>query len=105
MKSILVTGSSSGIGAAICEHFSQIGWKVFGSVRNQYDGDKLTDICGENFIPLIFDVTDIYAIKEAANLVESHLGKNGLNCLVNNAGINISGPMAVSYTHLRAHET
>ena len=62
MKSILVTGSSSGIGAAICEHFSQIGWKVFGSVRNQYDGDKLTDICGENFIPLIFDVTDINAI-------------------------------------------
>ena len=54
MKSILVTGSSSGIGAAICEHFSQIGWKVFGSVRNQNDGDKLTDICGENFTPLIF---------------------------------------------------
>ena len=93
MKSILVTGSSSGIGAAICEHFSQIGWKVFGSVRNQNDGDKLTDICGENFTPLIFDVTDINAIREAANLVESHLGKNGLNCLVNNAGINISGPM------------
>ena len=45
MKSILVTGSSSGIGAAICKHFSQIGWKVFGSVRNQNDGDKLTDIC------------------------------------------------------------
>ena len=87
MKSILVTGSSSGIGAAICEHFSQIGWKVFGSVRNQNDGDKLTDICGENFTPLIFDVTDINAINEAANLVESHLGKNGLNCLVNNAGI------------------
>ena len=82
MKSILVTGSSSGIGAAICEHFSQIGWKVFGSVRNQNDGDKLKDICGENFTPLIFDVTDINAINEAANLVESHLGKNGLNCLV-----------------------
>ena len=93
MKSILVTGSSSGIGAAICEHFSQIGWKVFGSVRNQNDGDKLTNICGENFTPLIFDVTDTDAIYEAANLVESHLGKNGLNCLVNNAGINISGPM------------
>ena len=93
MKSILVTGSSSGIGAAICEHFSQIGWKVFGSVRNQNDGDKLKDICGENFTPLIFDVTDTNAINEAANLVESHLGKNGLNCLVNNAGINISGPM------------
>ena len=93
MKSILVTGSSSGIGAAICEHFSQIGWKVFGSVRNQNDGDKLIDICGENFTPLIFDVTDINAIKEAANIVENLLDINGLDCLVNNAGINISGPM------------
>ena len=93
MKSILVTGSSSGIGAAICKHFSQIGWKVFGSVRNQNDGDKLIDICGEDFTPLIFDVTDTNAIKEAANIVENLLGINGLDCLVNNAGINISGPM------------
>ena len=93
LRSILVTGSSSGIGAAICEHFSKIGWKVFGSVRNVRDGNKLKDICGENFTSLIFDVTDINAIKEAANLVESHLGTNGLDCLVNNAGINISGPM------------
>ena len=85
MKSILVTGSSSGIGAAICKHFSQIGWKVFGSVRNQNDGDKLIDICGEDFTPLIFDVTDTSAIKEAANLVKNHLGIGGLDCLVNNA--------------------
>lgn len=93
MKSILVTGSSSGIGAAICEHFSQIGWRVFGSVRNINDGEKLKEICGENFSPLIFDVTDLHAIKNAVHLVESQLGDNGLDCLVNNAGINISGPM------------
>ena len=79
MKSILVTGSSSGIGAAICEHFSQIGWKVFGSVRNQNDGDKLINICGESFTPLIFDVTDINAIKEAANIVENLLGIKRIN--------------------------
>ena len=59
MKSILVTGSSSGIGAAICEHFSQIGWKVFGSVRNQNDGDRLTNICGENFVCEESDATGI----------------------------------------------
>ena len=93
MKSILITGSSTGIGAAICEHFSDIGWRVFGSVRNIKDGEKLAEICGENFIPLIFDVTDINAIKEAKKLVESNLVASGLDCLVNNAGINISGPM------------
>ena len=93
MKSILITGSSTGIGAAICEHFSDIGWRVFGSVRNVKDGEKLAEICGENFIPLIFDVTDTNAIKEAKELVESHLVASGLDCLVNNAGINISGPM------------
>ena len=89
MKSILITGSSTGIGAAICEHFSDIGWRVFGSVRNVKDGEKLAEICGENFIPLIFDVTDTNAIKEAKELVESHLVSSGLDCLV-----------TVSYTHL-----
>ena len=93
LRSILVTGSSAGLGAAVCEHCSKSGWTVFGSVRNVRAGHTLTDICGENFTSLIFDVTDINAIKEAANLVESHLGTNGLDCLVNNAGINISGPM------------
>ena len=93
MKTILVTGSSSGIGAGICKHFIKIGWRVFGSVRNSTDGKKLKEICGENFTPLIFDVTDVDALQEAANLVDSEVGKSGLNCLVNNAGINISGPM------------
>jgi len=93
MKSILITGSSSGIGAAICEYFSAKGWKVFGSVRNVKDGDKLSNICGTNFTPLLFDVTDRNAIGIAVAEVESKLDGSGLDCLVNNAGINISGPM------------
>ena len=93
MKSILVTGSSSGIGAAVCQHFAKRGWKVFGSVRKIEDGIKLKEICGDYFTPLLFDVTDRENIKNAVTILNKELEGLGLDCLVNNAGINIPGPI------------
>ena len=40
----------------------------------------------------LFDVTDHLAITEAAKKVEAETGKEGLACLINNAGISTSGP-------------
>ena len=93
MKSILVTGSSSGIGAAVCQHFAKKELKVFGSVRKIEDGIKLKEICGDNFTPLLFDVTDRENIKDAVTILNKELEGLGLDCLVNNAGINIPGPI------------
>ena len=45
------------------------------------------------FSPLLFDVTDHLAITEAAKKVEAETGKEGLACLVNNAGITNSGAL------------
>jgi NAD(P)-dependent dehydrogenase (short-subunit alcohol dehydrogenase family) len=93
MKHILITGASTGIGYAAAQAFLAKGYHVYGSVRKQADADKLTAALGPQFTPLLFDVTDGEAIKAAAKKVEAEIGKEGLACLVNNAGVAVSGPM------------
>ena len=88
---VLVTGVSSGIGRSIAFDLIAAGYTVFGSVR------RIEDVAGlptdrSQFIPLIFDVTDGAAIARAVLEVDSCVGAVGLTALVNNAGINISGP-------------
>ena len=58
MKSIVITGTSTGIGYACSKHFIEKGYKVFGSVRNDNDANRVSNELGSNFVPLIFDVTD-----------------------------------------------
>ena len=93
MKNILITGCSSGIGFATAKKFLRQGWRVFGSVRNETVAEQLSGSLGENFHPLVFDVTDFEKAEKAKNYVERHVGELGLNCLVNNAGTAVSGPL------------
>lgn len=94
MKSILITGASTGIGYGCVKELHSRGYQIFGSVRKQADADRLKNELGENFIPLLFDVTDSEGIRTAVKEVENMLGKNqGLAGLINNAGIAIGGPL------------
>jgi NAD(P)-dependent dehydrogenase (short-subunit alcohol dehydrogenase family) len=93
MKHVLVTGASTGIGFAVAQAFLEKGYHVYGSVRKQADADRLQKELGAQFVPLVFDVTDHAAIAVAAKRLEAEIGKEGLACLVNNAGIAVSGPM------------
>ncbi len=93
VKSIIITGASSGIGLSTCELFLNHGYTVFGSVRNERDASKLKKNLGSNFIPLIFDVNDIVKINQAKVIVKKYLGKANLTGLVNNAGIAVLGPL------------
>ena len=93
MRSVVITGASTGIGAASAKLLLDRGFRVFGSVRKQADADRLTGVLGVNFIPLLFDVTDEAAVKAAAMKVRAALGDETLAGLVNNAGIAIAGPV------------
>jgi NAD(P)-dependent dehydrogenase (short-subunit alcohol dehydrogenase family) len=93
MKSIVVTGVSTGIGKNITEVFIQRGYRVFGSVRKQKDADQLQAEFGEAFIPLLFDVTDKAAVQSAAKQVREILKGETLFGLVNNAGIAVAAPI------------
>ena len=62
MKSVVVTGASTGIGWGCVKVLIGKGFRVFGSVRKQADADRLSKEFGANFVPLIFDVTDEAAV-------------------------------------------
>lgn len=94
MKSVVVTGVSTGIGRAAAEVLAGKGFHVFGSVRKAKDAEALSAKLGANFTPLIFDVTDEVAVKAAAATVRQKLGGQKLAGLVNNAGIAVGGPLS-----------
>jgi hypothetical protein len=93
MRSVVITGASTGIGWASAKLLLDRGFRVFGSVRKQADADRLTGEFGANFTPLLFDVTDESAVKAAAATVRAALGGGTLAGLVNNAGVAIAGPV------------
>src|ERR1700722_15515029 len=93
MKSVVVTGASTGIGWGCAKVLTASGFRVFGSGRKQADADRLIQELGANFTPLIFDVTDESTVTTAAKQVEAALRGETLFGLVNNAGIALPGPL------------
>ena len=93
MQSVVVTGVSTGIGWGITKVLIQHGFRVFGSVRKTEDAERLSNEFGENFVSLIFDVTDEAAVQAAAQQVREQLNGETLFGLVNNAGIAVPGPL------------
>src|ERR1700759_182325 len=93
MRSVVITGASTGIGWATAKLLLDRGFRVFGSVRKQTDADRLTSEFGANFTPLLFDVTDEAAVLAAAREVRAALDGETLAGLVNNAGIAVPGPV------------
>ncbi|MEP6896100.1 MAG: SDR family NAD(P)-dependent oxidoreductase [Chloroflexota bacterium] len=93
MKSVVVTGVSTGIGWSVTKVLIQNGFRVFGSVRKQEDAERLIREFGAAFVPLIFDVTDEAGVKAAAQKVRGQLNGETLFGLVNNAGIAVPAPL------------
>lgn len=100
MKSVVVTGASTGIGWGTAKVLTGKGFRVFGSVRKEADAERLRRELGANYVPLLFDVTDARAVNDAAGQVAAALGREKLSGLVNNAGIAVAGPLL----HLKIDE-
>jgi len=93
MLSVVITGTSTGIGWGTTKVLIEHGFQVFGSVRKASDADRLSKQFGERFVPLLFDVTDESAVRAAAADVRVRLAGGRLNGLVNNAGVAVAGPL------------
>ena len=74
MKSIVVTGTSTGIGWGAAKVLIEKGFRVFGSLRKEADAERLKKEFGANFVPLLFDVTDAQGVAKGAQLVADTLG-------------------------------
>jgi NAD(P)-dependent dehydrogenase (short-subunit alcohol dehydrogenase family) len=91
--SVVVTGTSTGIGAATALHLADVGFHVFAGVRREVDGEALKAQTSATLTPLIIDVTDGGTISAAEAVVAEAVGERGLAGLVNNAGIGKPAPL------------
>lgn len=92
-KTVVVTGASSGIGRACVSQMIQAGWHVFATVRKAEDGRQLQSEFGAWLTPAIMDVTERATVAAAAEQVSSRLQGQGLDGLVNVAGIGMVRPV------------
>jgi serine 3-dehydrogenase (NADP+) len=84
MKTILITGATSGFGWAAARKFAGGGWRVIGTGRR---GDRLralADELGEAFLPLEIDMRDRQAVESLAKLSPPW---GDIDLLLNNAGL------------------
>ncbi|WP_421799326.1 SDR family NAD(P)-dependent oxidoreductase [Haliscomenobacter sp.] len=91
-KYVLITGTSSGMGAATVKLLADSGYTVFAGVRNEKALKNWQEINHPHIIPLKLDVTHATAIEEAYQEVAKTVGENGLYALINNAGSCIGVP-------------
>lgn len=92
-RTVVITGASTGIGAASALALDRAGWRVFAGVRRMEDGAALRQQASERLTSLALDVADADSIAAAAQVVSAALGDAGLHGLVNNAGISVAAPI------------
>ena len=90
---VVITGVSTGIGYSCTKVFLNNGFKVIGSVRKQSDADRLGTELGADFFPVIFDIAKSEEIAPAVNQIKEIVKGKGIACLINNAGIAVTGPL------------
>lgn len=88
-KTILITGSSSGIGKDTAKHFQAKGWNVVATMRTPEKETELNQL--DNVLVNRLDVLDLASIDNAVREGIERFGK--IDVLLNNAGYGAYGPL------------
>lgn len=89
MKTILITGVSSGLGRAIATEALARGHRVIGTVRHRDQAESFDSVAPERSFGRILDVADGASIVPFVRAVEGDFGTPDV--LVNNAGYGLRG--------------
>lgn len=89
MKTILITGASSGIGRATVKHFQSQGWNVIATMRDPSAAQELANLA--NVYVTRLDVTDNASIETAVAAGVARFGQ--IDVLLNNAGYGAYGAL------------
>ena len=91
VKSVLVTGASTGIGEACALRLDRLGHRVYAGVRSQEHAHGLRQRGSDRMVPVFLDVTDQAQIDAVAGQIAG--GGGGLDGVVSNTGIGRGGPL------------
>jgi NAD(P)-dependent dehydrogenase (short-subunit alcohol dehydrogenase family) len=92
LRSVVITGTSSGIGFECARRMAGRGWRVFACVRRPADAKRLEGLIGERPVVIVLDVTDREGPAALHAMLRETTGSTGLHGLVNNAGVVAAGP-------------
>ncbi len=91
MSVVLVTGASSGIGAAIAIAFAEAGWDVMAAGRDEGRLEEVADV-SESIVTWSGDLAES---EDCDELIADTIEEFGeIDCLVNNAGVIVRGDVA-----------
>jgi NAD(P)-dependent dehydrogenase (short-subunit alcohol dehydrogenase family) len=88
MKTIFITGASTGLGKATAKLFATKGWNVIATMRKPENEKELNAINNITLLPL--DVTNAEQIKET---VQKAIALSDIDVVFNNAGYGLMGPL------------
>lgn len=91
-KNVLITGASTGIGAACAVELARRGFRVFAGVRGEAAVEQIRK-AAPGVMPISIDVTQADSIAAAREAIEAAVGPAGLWGLVNNAGVVVPAPI------------
>lgn len=89
---MVISGASTGIGAATALELASLGYHVLAGVRTHADANAIRS---ESVEPVMLDITKSDDIRALAERVASDSGRRPLKAVINNAGIEINAPLEV----------
>jgi NAD(P)-dependent dehydrogenase (short-subunit alcohol dehydrogenase family) len=103
-KTILITGTSTGIGHGAAKAFTAAGYRVIATVRRREDAERLEGELGENLHAVLCDVTHSEQVAALPEQVKRFSETGWLDGLLNNSGIELIAPAELqSMEEIRAH--
>ena len=94
VKSVVITGASSGIGRASALRLDRDGFRVFAGVRTRADAEALNAVASPRLTAVQLDVTEPESIAGAVQLIDQN--RRGIYGIVSNAGISPGGPLEIT---------